>query len=145
MTAPIRRPSTATAPAGRTYPVAPLLRRALLVDVAASGAAGITLAGAAGTLAGPLGLPETLLRLAGVVCLAWASLLWLAAARPRLPRLVAWGIVEGNALWVLGSVALLVGGLVSPTALGVALVLAQAALVGGFAVAQARALRAPRA
>ncbi|WP_372426238.1 hypothetical protein [Salinarimonas chemoclinalis] len=141
MTAPV----AATPVAHRAYPMDRRLRRALLVDVAASGALGIALTIAAGALADPLGLPEILLRIVGVVCLGWAGVLRLAATRPRLPRFAAWGIVEGNALWVAASLVLLASGLVAPTALGLAFVLAQAALVAGFTVAQALALRGPRA
>lgn len=140
-------PTTTTTPtaAASMLPVTVFLRRALRVDAAVSGAAGILLTAATGPLAGVLGLPDLLLRTAGIVCLAWAVALWLAPARPRLPSTVVRAIVAGNALWVAASLVLLVSGLVAPTAAGVAFVLAQAVLVAGFTIAQAVALRRGRA
>ncbi len=56
-----------------TLKLTPFLRLALLGDAAASGATGLLLATAAGPLAPLLGLPEPLLRSAGLVLLPYAA------------------------------------------------------------------------
>ena len=50
-----------------------LLRYALIGDAVASGATGLLMAGGSGLLAGLLGLPEELLRVAGLVLLPYAA------------------------------------------------------------------------
>jgi len=119
----------------------PFLRMAVLGDAAASGATGLLLAAGAGPLAGLFGLPEPLLRSAGLILLPYAALVAWAGARPALPRNVVRAIIVINLLWVLDSAALLAFGPVAPRALGVAFVLAQASVVLGFAAAQWTALR----
>ncbi|MEJ1159344.1 hypothetical protein [Prosthecomicrobium sp. N25] len=117
-----------------------LLKTALLLDAAASGATGLLLALGGGALAGWLGLPEALLREAGLVLLPFvAGLLWLARSRP-IPRAGVWIVVGANLAWVAASLGLLAVPVLHPTALGIAFVLAQAAAVLGFAVVQAVAL-----
>ena len=117
------------------------LRRLLYVDAATCAATGLLLAAAAPALATPLGLPVPLLREAGIVLLPFAALLVWLARQPRPPRGAVWGVVAANALWVVASVALLPSGLVAPTALGEAFVLAQAAVVAALAGLESTALR----
>jgi hypothetical protein len=119
----------------------PALRTALLLDAAASGAMGALLAVAATPLDPFLGLPGSLLRWAGVALLPYAAfLLWLASRAGAAPGAVR-AVVGGNVLWVVASLFLLVSGLVTPTRLGVLVVLAQAAAVAAFAYLEHRALR----
>lgn len=121
---------------------APLsLRAALVLDAAASGAAGIVMLAGAGMLAPLLGLPAGLLAAAGAALLPFALAVGLLARRTAPPRGLAWAVVAVNEAWVVASIVLLLGGWVTPTALGVAFVLAQAAVVAAFAVLQALALR----
>ena len=119
----------------------PFLRFALLGDAAASGATGLLLA--AGALAPLLGLPEGLLRVAGLVLLPYAAFVaWLGARRDGgVPRGAVRAVVAINLLWALDSVLLLALGPVSPNGLGTAFVLAQAMVVLGFAAVQWTALR----
>lgn len=117
------------------------LRRLLHVDAATSGAMGPLLVLAAPALSPALGLPAALLREAGIALLPFAALLLWIARAPRPARGAAWAVVAANALWVVASVALLASGLVSPTALGEAFVLAQAAVVAALAWLQSAALR----
>ncbi len=117
------------------------LRRALLLDAAASGTMGVLLLLAAGPVAQPLGLPVSLLRWAGVTIVPFAALLVWVARRANLPRDLVRTIVGANALWVIGSVLLLASGWVRPTALGELFVLLQAAAVAGFAYLEYRGLR----
>ena len=116
------------------------LRRALLLDAAASGAMGAILLLAAGPLEPLLGLPAGLLRWAAAVLVPFTALLIWVAGRARAPRGIVRAIVVGNALWTVGSVLLLASGRVTPTGLGVLFVLAQAAAVAAFAYLEYRGL-----
>lgn len=124
-----------------TINATPFLRMALMGDAVASGATGLLLATGAGLLAGLLGLPEPLLRTAGLVLLPYAALVAWAGTRPALPRNLVRAVIAINLLWILDSAALLAFGPVSPRPLGIAFVLAQASVVLGFAALQWRALR----
>lgn len=124
--------------------ITPFLQRALRADALASGGMGVGLVLAAGPLTDLLGLPTLLLRMVGVVCLAWAATLWLVSTRERVRTALAWGIALSNAIWVADSFLLLASGWVSPTALGSAFVVFQAMIVAGFALAQGLAIRGAR-
>ena len=120
----------------------PFLRFALLGDAAASGATGLLLAAGAGALASLLGLPEGLLRVAGLVLLPYAAFVaWTGTRNGGAPRNAVRAVVAINLLWALDSVLLLAMGPVAPNGLGVAFVLAQALVVLGFAAMQWMALR----
>lgn len=114
------------------------LHRVLAFDAATCLGMGLILAFGAGALAGPLGLPALLLQLAGASLFpAGAFMAWIAArGAPRPGTLV---VIAGNALWVIGSLALFVW--LRPTPLGTAFVLAQAAAVGVLAALEAAGLR----
>ncbi len=107
----------------------PLLRKALALDAAACAGMGLLLAAAAGPLAAPFGLPESVLRGAGIVLLPCALLLGILASRQLLPRLAIYAVIGINLLWIVDSVAILLMGWFAPTGLGIAVVLAQAAAV----------------
>jgi hypothetical protein len=120
----------------------PFLRFALLGDAAASGATGLLLAAGAGALASLLGLPEGLLRVAGLALLPYAAFVaWIGARKDGVPRNAVRAVVAINLLWALDSALLLALGPVSPNGLGVAFVLAQALVVLGFAAMQWTTLR----
>lgn len=119
-----------------------LLRLALQIDGGATAALGLLMAVAAGGLAGPLGLPQSLLLVVGALYLPWGLfLLWLGGqAMPS--RRLAWFVVVVNLVAVADSVLLL--GFVSPTALGTAFVLGQAAAGLALTLVQITALRRPQ-
>ena len=117
------------------------LRRALVLDALSSGALGLLLVVAAAPLARMLALPAPLLFWAGASLLPFAAIVATVARRAHVPRSAVWAVIAYNALWALDSVLLLVLGWVSPGPLGVAFVLAQAAVVALFAEAQALGLR----
>jgi hypothetical protein len=117
------------------------LHRALLLDAVATGTTATLLLAGAGLLAGPLGLPVGLLRGAGLALVPFVALVAWAGLRPYPPRRVIWTVIVLNAAWVIGSLALLVGGWVAPTTLGTAFVIAQAVVVGVFAELQLLGLR----
>ena len=119
----------------------PLLRRALLLDAAASGATGALMLLAAGPLADLTALPPGLLRAAGAVLVPYAGfVLWLGRQAAPVRGLVL-AVIAINALWAAESVAILALGWVTPNALGGAFVLAQALVVAAFAGLQAAGLR----
>ena len=109
------------------------LRRALLVDAAASGAMGVLLLLGARPLDSLLGLPEGLLRGVGVLLIPFAGLLVWLAPRASALRGAVRAVVVGNVLWVVASVLLLVSGWVTPTGLGTLFVALQGAAVAVFA------------
>ncbi|WBX84788.1 hypothetical protein [Sphingosinicella microcystinivorans] len=116
-------------------------RRTLLLDAAMSGACAVLLVAGAGALADPLGLPEALLRVSGLVLVPFVGLLvWLMrAGSPSAIGVRA--VVAINLAWVAASAALLFSGLVDPTSLGTAFVIVQALAVLVFAELQIAALR----
>lgn len=74
-----------------------------------------------------VGLPAALITGAGWVCFAAALLLAFLTIRPV--RVLLGVAIAANALWVAASVAVVIGFFGSMTAIGVGLVLAQAAVV----------------
>jgi hypothetical protein len=107
-----------------------LLRNALALDAAACAGMGLLLAAAAPMLSAPLGLPEILLRGAGLVLLPCATALALLSRRECLPRVAILAVIGINILWIADSLAILLLGWFAPTGLGIAFVLLQAAAVG---------------
>lgn len=105
------------------------LRNVLALDAAACAATGLLLSFSAGALAGLLGFPAEFLRGAGLVLLPCAAALAFLASRVRLPRLAVYAVIGINILWIADSILILVAGWFQPTMLGIAFVLAQAAVV----------------
>jgi hypothetical protein len=118
-----------------------LLRYALIGDAVASGATGLLLALGAGALTHLLGMPEPLMREAGIVLLPYAAAVAYLGTRVTVSPRAVWAVILGNAAWVAASLVLLVGNIVAPTTLGYAVVLAQALVVLVFAEAQYFGLR----
>lgn len=120
---------------------ASLVRVALLADAAVSGFTGLALIIGAELTRDLTGLPPALLLYAGASLLPFAAIVAFIATRARLRRAAIVAVVAYNALWAIDSMAILVLGLVSPTAIGTALVIAQAVAVAGFAILQGAGLR----
>ena len=118
-----------------------LLRGALWADAVASGLLGLLMAAATASLASWLQLPERLLSHAGLFCVVYGLFVGWMASRETLPRALVFVVIVGNALWTLGSAALLAGQIVTPNFLGYLFVAAQAAAVGVFAELQYIGLR----
>ena len=121
-----------------------LLRRALQLDAAATGAVGGLLLVGGPWLDDLLGAPTTLLRPVGLFLVAYAAALGVAGSRPTISRPAARAAVALNALWVAGSAILVAAGPFPLTGLGVAFTLAQAAAVALFADLQLLGLRQAR-
>ena len=121
------------------------LRYALLADAVASGATGLLLIAGADLLTGLLGLPVALMREAGLLLVPYVALVVFVGTRETIARPAVQAIIALNLLWVVGSMGLLMGGWVAPTALGTAFVIAQAVVVGVFAELQFVGLRRTQA
>lgn len=119
----------------------PFLRLALLGDAVASGATGLLMAAAAGPLAPLLGLPEPLLRGAGLALLPYAGFVAWLGRHPAPARGAVLAVVAANLLWAADCVLLLALRLVTPSVLGVGFVVLQALVVLGFGLAQWAGLR----
>jgi hypothetical protein len=117
------------------------LRRALLLDAAASGATALLAIAAAGLLEGLLGLPAVLLRWAGLVLLPYVAFVVYAGTREDVSRSAVWAVIAANALWAIASALLLMSGWVAPTALGYAFVIGQALVVALLGELQYMGLR----
>jgi hypothetical protein len=120
------------------------LRRALLVDAAASGLTGALMLAGAGMLTDLLGLPAALLRGAGLVLVPYVAFVAIVAARARISTAAVWAVIACNAVWTVASVALVIDGFVTPTALGTVFVIGQAVAVAALGVLQYVALRRPQ-
>jgi hypothetical protein len=121
------------------------LRNVLVLDAAASGATGLLLLAGAGVLEDLLGLPVALLREAGLILIPYVACVAWVGTREPIARRAVWAIIAANALWAVASVGLLVSGLVAPTALGYAFVIAQAAVVAVLGELQYAGLKRPAA
>jgi hypothetical protein len=122
-------------------PGSTFLRRALLADAAVSGAAGLLMAAGAGPMQELLHVPKQLLLVAGVILIPYAFELALLARRDPPSALLVWAVIATNVTWALGSVLLLISGIVRPNALGYAFILVQALAVAAFGEIQYVGLR----
>ena len=116
-----------------TIQSSPLLRQALVADATTSAAFGLMMLIGAGPLSGIFGLPEMLLRTAGLVLLPYAAFIGWLGLREQIHKPIAWAVAD--------SVLLLVSGWVAPTSAGYAFVIAQALVVLMYAEFQIVGLR----
>ena len=110
-----------------------LLRRVLWADALVSAAVGALMTLGAPVLHELLGLPEALLRIAGVALLPYAAYLVWLATRPRVPRLAVWVPIVLNLIWAADCALVLFGGGMQPTPLGEAFIALQVIAVLAFA------------
>lgn len=118
-----------------------LLRGTMVADAVISGATGLLMAAGAGVLASLLGVPEALMRYAGLMLLPFAAIVLYLAKAPAPPRAGVRTIIALNLAWAAASILALVSGAIEPTSLGMAFVIFQAVVVAGFADLQYVALR----
>lgn len=120
------------------------LKAALTVDAAAgAGMAALQLA-LPRLLADQLGLPMALLLETGLFLIGFVALLAVLARSARVAAVLVRAVVIGNLAWSAASVLIWATGLVTPTALGTAYLLLQAAAVLGLAAWEAIGLKASR-
>ncbi len=112
------------------------LRRVLWLDAGTGMATGVLQVLLPGSLAGLLGLPEGLLIGAGWLMLAYVAGIVFLATRLVVPAAGVWVLIVANLLWVLACLALLMGGVVAPTLLGMGFIAVQAVTVGALAELQ---------
>src|SRR5262252_7010271 len=77
----------------------PFLRRVLLIDAAASAAAGLAMAVGANLLEDVLGLPATLLSEAGLILFPFAIYVVAIARRDRISPAAVFAVIACNAVW----------------------------------------------
>ena len=106
------------------------LRRVLWLDAATGVATGLLQVGLAAWLAPLLGLPERLLLVSGWALFCYVALIAFIATRPFIAPALLWLLIVANGAWVLACLALLFGGLVTPTLLGQGFIAVQAVAVG---------------
>jgi len=118
------------------------LRNTLLLDAGSAALFVVLCLGMTARFAGMTGLPETVVAIAGWICVPSALLfLWqaLAPSRPLLAMVVA-----GNSAWVLASVAIWLAYFGQITPLGHAFVIGQALAVAFFTLMEWRGLKSLR-
>jgi hypothetical protein len=107
----------------------PLLRRALQADAVISAAAGVLMTLGSGVLPDLLHLPQSLLFGAGLALFPWAACLLWMASRPAVPAAAVWTVIVLNAVWIVDSAWVSMGGSFQPSLLGHAFIAAQALVV----------------
>jgi hypothetical protein len=119
----------------------PNFRNVVLFDAATCAVMGLALVLAAAPLASLTAIPVTHVHYAGVALLPIAALM-AAVALGRVPLVAGAALViGGNVLWVLGSVALMVGDWIEPNGFGYVFIGVQAAAVALLAALELAALR----
>ncbi len=121
------------------------LKTALAADAASGAATAALQLALPRLLADELGLPMALLLETGLFLAGLAVVLALLARSTRVAAPLVWAIVIGNTAWSIACVLLWATGMVAPTALGIAFLLAQATVVMALAVWEAIGLKASRA
>jgi hypothetical protein len=107
------------------------LRRILALDSLSCLIMGLLMGLGAAALAPLFGLPEGLVRGAGLALLPLAAFIFWLATRPNPPRALVWVVILGNLAWTAESLITLAQSQAS--ALGTAFVTAQALAVLGLA------------
>jgi hypothetical protein len=111
-------------------------RHALLADAVVSGGAGLLQVAGGAAVVSLFGLPQALVLGSGLFMLAYAAALVVLTRASVLRRLWVAVIVVGNFAWADACVALWAFDVISPTPLGTAWLLVQAAGVTALAVWQ---------
>jgi len=119
------------------------LRRILVLDGATCVIMGAALLLGASALSELLAIDGMVLRGAGAVLLPFAAFVFWTASRSAVPTWAVWTIVALNLLWTAESLVMLVAGWLTPNALGVAFVVAQALAVAVIAELEMMAVRRP--
>ena len=119
-------PQTSTAPLS--------LKAALRLDAVVSGANAVAYLALAGVLDGGLGVDAAVLRGVGAFFVVFVAFVWWTSTAPKRAAVLA--IVLGNAVWALDSLAVAAFQWGTPSDVGTAWIVAQAAVVGGFAALQ---------
>jgi hypothetical protein len=117
------------------------LRRVLWADAIVSAAVGALMALGANALPPLLGLPSSLLIVAGVALFPYAGYLVWLATRAAVPRAAVWVPIVLNGVWAIDCVLVLLDAGLTPTLLGEAFVVLNVVTVLAFAEAEFMGLR----
>nr|MBF0683576.1 hypothetical protein [Pseudomonas sp.] len=129
-----------------TFEPSRFLRRVLLVDAVLAGGAGVLMAALAAQLQPWLMLPATPMLAAGLGFIAFAVFAAMVARNRTPSRTAVWAVILINAVGAIECAALLMTNMVTPSALGVAFVLALMLVMAVFALLEYAGLRqSPRA
>ncbi len=115
------------------------LKNILLLDAATCLGAGALMAFASNFVSGLTAIPAPLLYWAGLFLFPVAALMIATGLQAVPSRQLVWLIIFGNAAWVAASIALFA--IISPNALGVVFILAQAATVAILTLMEHSALQ----
>ena len=129
-----------TAATTPTVPAVTVRRQWFAVDAAITGVNAVAYLAAAGLLADLLGGSAETYRWVGLFLAGYAALVGLYAGVARSAG-AGWAIVVANAVWTVASLEVAATGAFGIDALGRGWVVAQALVVGGLALLQARAMR----
>lgn len=103
---------------------------------------GLVMTFAAKPLANFLGLETTMpLIVGGIGLIVWSAFLFMTSLQVKIPKWKAWLAIEGDLVWVLGSIVLLVGNFLPLTIAGTWTIGIIADIVLAFAIWQFWALR----
>ena len=117
------------------------LRYVLWADAVSCLACGILQVTFTAWLSEQLGLPAPLLADTGVFLLLFGAAVAFLAARIPAPGSTLWLLIAGNIAWGVGCIALLLAGILAPTLLGKAYIIAQTLTVAVLAQLQYAGLR----
>lgn len=109
------------------------LRRVLVADAATCVASGVLTSMLTSVVAGLTHIPHAVLFYSGLSLFPIAAFMAFVATRSALSTTGVWLVILGNVGWVLGSLWLAFGGAINPNGLGIAFILAQAAVVAVLA------------
>lgn len=119
----------------------PLLKLALRFDAISGAATALLLFFGGDYLAPLLGISAAFLKAAGLVLVPFIVFLTAQVLRPQTSTGAVWTIIAINAFWTVDSFFVLMTGLIQPTGLGYAFVIAQALVVGALALMQMQGLQ----
>lgn len=117
------------------------LRAVLKLDAGICAGFGLLCVAGAGVIADLTALPRDLLLYAGLALFPIAAFMFLVARQTHPARALVWAILLGNEGWILGSIAILILGVVQPNAFGIAFVVAQAVAVIPLVLLEYQGLR----
>jgi hypothetical protein len=118
-----------------------LLRVALKLDAAVTGANALAYLAAFALLDGLLGVPAAVLVPTGAFLLVYAALVGRLASKPAMPRAGVVAVIAVNVIWTADSLIVLAGGTFDPTLAGQIWIALQAVVVLAFAAVQVYGLR----
>jgi hypothetical protein len=118
-----------------------MLRTALRLDAAVTGANAVAYLALAGPLADLFGVPAPALRAIGAFLAVFAIAVWMTARPAVISRAAAGAIAVANLAWAAGSVVALLLDAWSPETVGAVWIALQAAVVALFADLQLLGLR----